>query len=412
MGAGWIRRRRVSRLVRELDRSAAACGWRVPEDEAAELRALKPCQARALLHIRKRCLDMHEQAMPFLMARTEQLGFTAQDLARTLAYIREQAPLIIHVNLARDGAALAADTHYRNLFEFSAGAEDTDIHARSRKDWEGELFGKAYRGVEAFDRCKYGVLNVTNDPQGVRCCAPVYGSSYLLLRGVRLRTTLSAEDSAGLEASELATVDRYAHVLARYTDSELQATLEVGTRRSLGANSLTVAAYKEAQIHGEVRLSDHVALVMAHPSLRESSGGVLERLSDRCGAPLVWMEGADEQDGDEDEELRLSLERSREEADLERALAASRGAADGEASPGDDEELRLALEASRQEAAGLSPEVLAPPSRTPSGNLAARDRGLAEAIEASRLARQAGRQAGTTPPPRSEISRDIEMSRI
>merc|ERR550525_1996508 len=98
-------------------------------------------------------------------------------------------------------------------------------------DWEDELFGGAYRGANAFDRCKYGVLNVTNDPQGVRCCAPVYGSSYFLLKGVRLRTTLSAEDSAGLHASELATVDRYAHVLARYTDEELQATLEVGTRR-------------------------------------------------------------------------------------------------------------------------------------------------------------------------------------
>merc|ERR1712113_507041 len=87
------------------------------------------------------------------------------------------------------------------------------IHAQSRMEWEDKLFSKAYRGAAAFDRCKYGVLNVTNDPQGVRRCAPVYGTSYLLLRGVRLRTTLSAEDSAELDASALATVDMYAHVL-------------------------------------------------------------------------------------------------------------------------------------------------------------------------------------------------------
>merc|ERR550525_1317148 len=120
-------------------------------------------------------------------------------------------------------------------------------------DWEDELFGGAYRGANAFDRCKYGVLNVTNDPQGVRVCAPVYGSSYLLLQGVRLRTTLSAEDSAGLESSELATLDSYAHVLAKYADQELAATFEVGTRRRLGVTSWAIAAYKEAQIHGEIR---------------------------------------------------------------------------------------------------------------------------------------------------------------
>merc|ERR1712039_203763 len=111
------------------------------------------------------------------------------------------------------------------------------------------------------DRCKYGVLNVTNDPQGVRRCGPVYGSSYLLLRGVRLRTTLAAEDSAELNASELATVDMYAHVLARYTPDELRATLEVGTQRRPGVDSWWILAYKEAQIHGEVRFSDHVEMV-------------------------------------------------------------------------------------------------------------------------------------------------------
>merc|ERR1712190_552077 len=144
--------------------------------------------------------------------------------------------------------------------------------------------------AEPFDRCKYGVLNATNDPRGVRCCVPVYGASYLLLKGVRLRTTLAAEDSAGLQSSELATVDNYAHVLARYTDDELLATLEVGTRRRLGVNSFAIRAYKEAQIHGEIRLKDHVALVMAPPSLRESSHSALDQLARHCNAPLVWME--------------------------------------------------------------------------------------------------------------------------
>jgi len=79
-----------------------------------------------------------------------------------------------------------------------------------------------------FSRCKYGVLNVTNDPQGLRACSQ-YGSSYLLLRNVRFRTTFSASDSAGLRIDNLATIDYYVHVLEHYQDDELRAAVDVGT---------------------------------------------------------------------------------------------------------------------------------------------------------------------------------------
>lgn len=85
-------------------------------------------------------------------------------------------------------------------------------------------------------------------------------------------------------------MDNYAHVLARYRDDELAATLEVGTRRRLGVSSSTILAYKEAQIHGEIRLKDHVEMVMGHPSLRRTHASILERLAECCGAPLVWIE--------------------------------------------------------------------------------------------------------------------------
>merc|ERR1712039_765404 len=87
--------------------------------------------------------------------------------------------------------------------------------------------------------------------------------------------------------------DMYAHVLARYTDEELRATLEVGTSRRPGVNSWWILAYKEAQIHGEIRLSEHIELVMAHPSLQTTCHGVLDQLAARCNAPLVYMEPAE-----------------------------------------------------------------------------------------------------------------------
>merc|ERR1712039_453713 len=173
-------------------------------------------------------------------------------------------------------------------------------------------------------------------------CAPVYGSSYLLLRGVRLRTTLSAEDSAELDVSELATVDMYAHVLARYTDEELRATLEVGTGMRPGVDSCWILAYKEAQIHGEIRLSDHIELVMAHPSLQDSSQGILEQLAQHCNAPLVWIEAEDPADAQGELAVNAGtfMQQPNDEMLLQLCLEQSR----------EEEELRLALEASRQEA--------------------------------------------------------------
>jgi hypothetical protein len=59
--------------------------------------------------------------------------------------------------------------------------------------------------------------------QGVRRCRQ-YGGSYLLLKGCRLRATLTARDSGGMsrEAARqgLATVDYYGHVLMQYSDGK------------------------------------------------------------------------------------------------------------------------------------------------------------------------------------------------
>jgi hypothetical protein len=44
---------------------------------------------------------------------------------------------------------------------------------------------------------KYGVLNIVNDPQGVKSCY-MYGHSYLVLKNVRLRSTFSSRDSGGM----------------------------------------------------------------------------------------------------------------------------------------------------------------------------------------------------------------------
>jgi hypothetical protein len=48
------------------------------------------------------------------------------------------SPQIVHVNLARFGAKLAADSHYRNQFETHTSGGTLDSSARAK--WEDDLF--------------------------------------------------------------------------------------------------------------------------------------------------------------------------------------------------------------------------------------------------------------------------------
>jgi len=245
---------------------------------------------QALWHIRKQCRDLHIKALPNLRNRAKTLGAAPGDVDVTLRWIRERAPIIIHVNLRTNGWLLSNDTHYRNQFETLTSNGTRDL--KKRIHWEDQLFLSAYKKVPAFDRCKYGVLNVINDPQGVRCCKQ-YGTSYFLLRGTRLRTTFSAMDSAGIRSVDLATVDYYAHVLNMFSDYELKKALQVGTLKIPGSDSAVLHSYKEAQIHGEVRLNEHIELIMAHPRLEKLERGshMLKALAERCHADVVWIEG-------------------------------------------------------------------------------------------------------------------------
>ena len=45
------------------------------------------------------------------------MGFTEKDTESALKYIRDEAPIIIHFNLAKCIGFFVNDTHYRNQFE-------------------------------------------------------------------------------------------------------------------------------------------------------------------------------------------------------------------------------------------------------------------------------------------------------
>lgn len=174
-----------------------------------------------------------------------------------MRFLRDEAPIIIHVAMEKTLHFLVSDSHYRNQFETSTSGGSTNLSmSGGRRGWESRLFNKLYDSSTGFDRVKYGVLNIVKDPAGIASCSS-YGESYMVLKNVRLRTTFADQDSSSASAS-LATCEYYSHVLTHYTDAELKAVMEVALGRSAWRPSTSMGSYKEVQIHGEVRLKDHV----------------------------------------------------------------------------------------------------------------------------------------------------------
>lgn len=266
--------------------------WRlvVPESELIEVTKLVECQRKALRHIRQLAAVNHEKALGPLIERCRKLGIEDEELWAGLAFIREQAPIIVHLNLTKMMQFLESDTHYRNQFETATSGGCLSTSTRTR--WERSLFGGCYDSATGFERPKYGVLNVFNDYQGVQACSQ-YGDSYLVLKDVRLRITGSPVDSCSCNAERLSVPDYYAHVLKEWSDAQIKALIAVGSAKEDHIRDARTiirgGAYKELQIHGEVRFDTHVERLVATERHRPESER-LKAICEKHGWAFSWME--------------------------------------------------------------------------------------------------------------------------
>ncbi|CAE7869240.1 CML6 [Symbiodinium sp. KB8] len=284
--------------------------WRLTASESELAFALEPAMAMllnaashaAIRHIRNLAQENHERALPELQRSSfasltlgvQNLGHTDTELWMVLAWIRELAPLIVHINLDKVGQFFMKDTHYRNQFETKTSGGLLKTSAREK--WERGLFGTAYDDAKPAERPKYGVQNIWNDPRGV-VGARQYGDSYIVLKDFRLRCTLSPQDSANLPARKLAVLDYYAHVLLEYSDKELKEAIRVAEKgdEKVGDSEMVVekwGMYKEkgeAQLHGEIDLRKHVDRLVANERHRKQADWV-KKLCKKNGWTLTWMD--------------------------------------------------------------------------------------------------------------------------
>ena len=122
---------------------------------------------------------------------------------------------------------------------------------------------------------KYGTINFTNDPKGVRACSS-YGQSYFLLKPhVRNRCTVTDMDSSSPSAS-IGTFQFCFHILNKLSDSELKAAIDASKGNEV--KSGCISAYKEIQIHGPVEFKKDVERV--YVSRGELADSVCKKMTD------------------------------------------------------------------------------------------------------------------------------------
>ena len=213
-------------------------------------------QKQALMYVSNKAKHESQKVLDengTLTLRAKKLKISESDLLKTLEYIKDKIPLVIHVHVAVL-ELLVNDTHYRNQFETNRSGGK--LCAFSRKSWENNMFNNIYDNVIPFDRCKYGCINTNNNYRAVRS-AYLYGDNYFVLKHhMRSRTTCWYFDSADFNRNDsLGTLEHYAHIFVKFSDWEIMNIVSMAVGSAAYTKNYN-GNYKEVQFHGPISL-DH-----------------------------------------------------------------------------------------------------------------------------------------------------------
>ncbi|KAH3763641.1 Calcium-dependent protein kinase 15 [Pelomyxa schiedti] len=264
-----------------------------PPEEVQAVGCLNKCQEQAMAYVVSRAKPLSEAAKTPLIPRLARISKqdSGEDaLQKVLRYIRDDAPIIVHFNVDKVMNFFSKDTHYRNQFETKTSGGWYEAGHSRRMEWEDRIFNRTYpHDCPGFDRPKYGVLNMVNDLNGVRCCSS-YGDSFLVLRRVRLRTSFANADTSQ-SSVQISSCEWYAHVLQQYNDVEISATLSVAEDPlKIHKDSSCIYSYKEVQVHGPVAFKDHVAgaVINIRHKTNATVMKTIKTWADENGFPFVF----------------------------------------------------------------------------------------------------------------------------
>lgn len=191
-------------------------------------------------------------------------------------YLKNIAPIVIHLNLDKTMNFLCEDLYYRNIFETKYGGGSNNLEQRNK--WEKNLFLENYANSDGFDKVKYGTLNIFNTPKGTEN-ALTYGDSYIKLKNeIKDRCTLTYGDSSVTIKGNITTFHFLYPLIKQYIP------IVYNTLLKLSKNESTVlplpflsSVYTEVQIHGSIKLDRDIEALYVN-SRHKSDSFMIEKL--------------------------------------------------------------------------------------------------------------------------------------
>jgi hypothetical protein len=192
-------------------------------------------------------------------------------------------PIIIHIKLDYQLiSSFIRDSHYKNTFEIY----NTDN--QERKLWEYNLFGNTYNNCKPIDRVKYGTLNITKDPYGIKSCIG-YGFSYLVLKStVKNRCTYTLSDSCtNYNPHMLSNIDP---IICNINDRLLNDIIQLSCNKSKWLRSNNCNPYIEVQIHGLIRFDRDIEyLIVDNKITNHLIVNKLNEFSNKYNVPWLYI---------------------------------------------------------------------------------------------------------------------------
>eukprot|EP01084_Bolivina_argentea_P212695 361499_1 len=259
---------------------------------------LSPCEKNAITYVQTIAMQKSNGygLQKSLLKKMKGINnkWNKDTLDKLYEYIQWKVPIIVHVHCQKTIPLLLKDTHYRNLFETksSSGCKNTKM----RSDGEKKLFGPAYDTAIAFERPKYGCLNIGLSKTGCKK-ALSYGDGYFILNDetIRWRTTITIIDSLNAVISKkyvasdtvCGTLKHCTHLLAKLNDNELKELIQVAIGCKKGDTAQS--SYREVQIHGPVQLNRDIKSLHVPRCHWRITSNIFQNFCDKNGCDLVWF---------------------------------------------------------------------------------------------------------------------------
>jgi hypothetical protein len=215
---------------------------------------LSEVQKKALEYCKKKSKIFSKQTEKNVIIRWHENNWDVNLIEAIRNHI-QNCDIIIHFNFNNLVGYFGTDDHYKNLYEVRGDCP-------SRTSWENNLFNSLYKDATAYEKVKYGCINLYKSRHGV-ASAVRYGNSYFILHEeVKKRSSFVCGDSIRLQ-KHLADFENFNQLLLYLPKNVIENIIKIVLGVPIQEDNYE---YVEVQIHGDVLWKRDIKKVMINKS--------------------------------------------------------------------------------------------------------------------------------------------------